>query len=130
MEYNIELVKKIILKSNLVSNIAIYNKSNEELFNNGIIIHKNELEKIKRAYDIRNKLFLNGIKINKIKYVIINVNKPSHHMYSLHCKKQNDGYICIIINNVILLIGYTDEYIPYQYDTMIQQIISEIEQLF
>lgn len=130
MKYNTELMKAIILKSNISSTMAIYDKNNEELLNDGIIIEEKELNRIKKAHQKKNKLFLDGLEINKNKYILLSTYKLAPHIYFLHCKKFDEGYVCININNVILIVKYDDEYIPCQYDTKIQQIIKDIEELF
>ena len=68
-------------------------KDNDELFNNGIIVEKKELHKIRKAYQKRNKLYINGIKINKKKYVLLNTIKIGKKLYFIHCKKYYEGYV-------------------------------------
>lgn len=130
MEHNIEMIKNIITSSEISSTMAIYDKGDKELFNNGIIVEQKELDKIRQAYKKRNKLFINGIKINKKKYILLNTSKITYDIYFVHCKKYNEGYIFIVIENIIIIVNYYDEYIPYQHDTKIQQIVKEIEKLF
>lgn len=129
MENNIELIKNIIRNSNILSTLCIYDNNNKELFNDGINITDNELDKIRDAFNKQNNLFLNGIKVNNKKYILLNTSQITDNSYLLHCKKYNEGYICIIVNNIIIMINYIDEYIPYQYDTKIQHIIKEIKEL-
>lgn len=130
MEYNIKKIKNIIDNLNISSTVAIYSENNDELFNSGVIIEQKELNKIRLAHKKRNNLFMNGVKINKNKFILLNMLQIAQDIYFIHCKKYDEGYICIVIKNTIIIVNYYDEFIPYQYDTKIQQMIKEIKKLF
>jgi hypothetical protein len=111
----------IIKKSNIAQDIALFDNNFNELYNNGLNISIKELKKIKK---LKKKYSINGLTINNIKYVILNIQQINNN-YFIHCKNNNDGLV-IILNNNINIFTYYNEFIPYQYNKIIQKIINQL----
>lgn len=126
-----ESIKKIIIDSNISNYIGIYDNNFNELYNNGLIIQKKELEKVNKiCKNNKSKYYKKGLTINNSKQIIINNYQVNDTIYFMHCKKYNESYLFLITSNYKIVINYNGEYLPYQYDIKIQQLINNIKNIF
>ena len=114
-----------MLEVRLSNLVAIINDDNIILYENGVNIGKEEIEKIKKSYIDINSVYKNGIIIKGEKYIIINVENEDSIKY-LHCKKYDEGYICIYMDNIMIVVNYENEILPSQYALKIEKLIKQL----
>lgn len=127
----IETIRKFLLKTKLASIFCIY-KNNKDVYNNGIEINSSDISFLQNLITecesedaIRNALYLNGLKINDNKFVVVLVEKMDG-LYYIHSKAREEGLVTIIGEGYSLFIYYDDEYLPMLHDLKLEKIKKHI----
>lgn len=117
---------KILGLTTVHVNISIYDKDNDPIYNNCIPLDKKYVKRLRRCYKKREKYLKNGIKINKLRHILLSILNIGEGVYLGHCKKYNSGYIFLEQDSNLLVIHYDDEIIPGQYNKLLNIIQDNI----
>jgi hypothetical protein len=117
----IETIKKYLIKVNLPSIFCIY-KNNKAIYNNGISIDETYIDTLKNINTYKNMLYLNGLRFNDNKFVVVSIDDFNDDIFFVHSKAQEEGVISIIGQDYTLFIYYDNEYLPMLHSLKIDKL--------
>ena len=108
-EYIVDNIRKIIINTKLPSVFCINrninknsinkNTDREYVFDNGINLNRSEivhLQNLPKFSEIKDDAFINGIKINGIKFVVIEIIEDISGLIFIHAKSHEEETISLI----------------------------------
>lgn len=138
-EYIIDNIRKMILNAKLPSvfcinkNISISVINNlyeyEHIYDNGITLKKSEviyLQKFPKYNELKRDAFLNGIKINGNKFVVIEIIDDISGLIFIHAKSHEEGAISLIGKCYMVTIQYSDEILPMCHSMKIDHLKNQL----